>query len=231
MKNFEELQRNISYKFKSASLLMQAMTHRSYSFEKKAKHVDNQRLEFFGDAVLELIASEYLFEAYPECTEGDLTKMRSAITRGEALYDLAQKLDLDSYMYVGKGESRLKGKNQEKRVIDAFEALLGALYLDGGMEVARDFYFTVARQCWSDPYELMLQQNPKGSLQELTQERFSKRPVYVTKDIKGDDHEPLFDVEIHMSGEVIARGQGRNRKSAEELAARAAISFLMDKSK
>lgn len=226
MKTLEEFQRKIGWEFQNLSLLREALTHRSYSFEKKSDVPDNQRLEFFGDAVLEIIASEYLFNRYPEAGEGELTKMRSAMTRGDALYQLAQKIEIDDYIFLGKGEKSLKGKNQETRVIDAFEALVAALYMDAGMDFCRNFYLELVGSTWNDPYDIMLKQNPKGSLQEMTQKLYGERPQYKLKQVSGQEHEPTYEIEVCLNGEVISEGSAGSRKRAEEEAARAACDFL-----
>ena len=226
MKSLEKFQRVINYTFKNASYLREALTHKSYAFEKKSAERDNQRLEFFGDAILEVIASEYLFDRYRDSGEGDLTKIRSAMTRGEALYELASKIDLDEYMYLGKGEKLLKGKNEETRVIDAFEALIAAIYLDSGLEEARKFYLELVAESWDDPYQLMMQQNPKGSLQEFTQKQFGQRPDYSLKGVKGQEHDPTFEIEVSINGEVVGSGLASSRKKAEEEAARQAYNHL-----
>ena len=224
----EKLQRTIGYTFNNPALLKEALTHKSYSFEKKSVDHDNQRMEFFGDAILEVIASEYLFNKYRESGEGDLTKIRSAMTRGEALYELAEKIDLGSYIYLGKGEQQLKGKNEETRVIDAFEALVAAIYLDSGLERAREFYLGLVAESWDDPYQLMVSQNPKGNLQELTQRKFNQRPEYVLKEVSGQEHEPTFEIEVHIKNEVVGRGFASSRKKAEEEAARQAYNYLKE---
>ena len=226
MKTLEEFQRKIGWEFKNLSLLREALTHRSYSFEKKTGVPDNQRLEFFGDAVLEIIASEYLFSRYPEAGEGELTKIRSAMTRGDALFELAQKTDIDDYMFLGKGEKSLKGKNQETRVIDAFEALIAALYIDAGFEFSRNFYLDLVNDTWEDPYDIMLKQNPKGSLQEMTQKLYGERPVYKLKQVSGQEHDPTYEIQVCLKGEVISEGSAGSRKRAEEEAARVACDFL-----
>ena len=226
MNSLEELQKLLGYTFEKPSYLREALTHKSYSFEKKSAEQDNQRLEFFGDAILEVIASEYLFNRYKDSSEGELTKIRSAMTRGDALYELAKKINLDQYMYLGKGEKLLKGKNEETRVIDAFEAVVAAIYLDGGIEDARKFYLDLVAQVWDDPYQLMLEQNPKGNLQELTQKMFGQRPEYKLKRVSGQEHDPTFEIEVHIKNEVVGLGLASSRKRAEEEAARLAYKHL-----
>lgn len=228
MISLKKLQEKIGYEFKDASLLREALTHKSYAFEKKSAERDNQRLEFFGDAILEVVASEYLFSRYPESGEGELTKIRSAMTRGEALYELAGVIKLDKYMYLGKGEKQLKGKNEETRVIDAFEALIAAMYLDGGIEVAREFYLNLVSETWHDPFELMVSQNPKGNLQELTQKKFNERPEYILKGVSGQEHDPTFEIEVHLNRKVVGTGCASSRKRAEEEAARQAYNHLKE---
>jgi ribonuclease-3 len=223
MTPLEDLQALVGYHFQKPALLREALTHKSYVFEKKVELADNQRLEFFGDAVLEMISTEYLFDRYPEAGEGLLTKMRSAMTRGDALYSLASSFGLDSYLYLGKGERKLVGKNQQTRVIDAFEALVGAIYIDAGLAEARRFYLRLVEESWQDIYELMLTQNPKGSLQELTQESVSARPEYRLRSVGGREHEPVYEVEVLLNGEVLGVGLAGSRKKAEELAAHEAF--------
>jgi len=226
MSSLEDLQKLIGYTFQKPSYLREALTHKSYAFEKKSIDQDNQRLEFFGDAILEVIASEYLYKRYEDAGEGELTKIRSAMTRGDALYELAQAINLDEYMYLGKGEKLLEGKNQETRIIDAFEAIVAAIYLDGGLGEARKFYLNLVAQQWEDPYQLMLAQNPKGNLQELTQKMYGVRPEYKLKGVSGQEHDPTFEIEVYVKKEVVGLGLASSRKRAEEEAARLAYKHL-----
>ena len=226
MRDNKELQEIIGWNFNDEDLLQEALTHKSYSFEKNSTVPDNQRLEFFGDAVLEIIASEYLYTRYPNASEGELTKMRSAMTRGEALFQLAENLNLDEFMLLGKGEQSLKGKNQETRVIDAFEAVIAALYKDAGLEFCRDFYLKLVQETWDDPYEIMLSQNPKGSLQEITQKLYGRRPEYNLISVSGPEHEPKYKIQVMINEKTIGEGIAGSRKRAEEEAAREAYDFL-----
>ncbi len=222
------LEKKINCRFKSIELLKEAMTHRSYKFESQIPMNDNQRLEFLGDAVLELIVSRYLFDRYPEAPEGNLTKYRAALVKESALFECAQSIALGKYLLLGKSELKSKGNERPSNLSDAYEALIAAIYLDQGYEVAQNFHVTTLEKLWNEPADLLLVQNPKGTLQEITQKNHGSPPKYITISKTGPEHEPLYKVDCILNKELIAKGQGKTLKAAQEDAARQAIAKLAE---
>ena len=213
------------YQFKDQALLEQSFTHRSFVAENPG-HQDNQRLEFFGDAVIQLASTRYLFDRYPDCQEGDLTKMRSALTRGTTLALLAQSIDLGSKLRRGKGEERSGARQREAVLEDAFEALCGAICLDSDFRTAEEVYLAVFEKNFSDPQEMVAVQNPKGKFQELIQKRFHELPCYELIEERGPEHKRHYVVEVSLRGKIMARGEGVSLKKAEMAAARIALDLL-----
>ena len=166
MIDLSELEKMINYEFSNKFILEKALSHRSYSVEKNL-NFDNQRLEFLGDAVIEIILTEYLFVRYQHEDEGRLTKMRSVFAQQEALATLARKINLGDYLMMGKGEIESGGKGRDSTLADTFEALMGAIYLDGGLQVSNNFLIPLIEDEYSEPDELVMELNPKGLLQEL----------------------------------------------------------------
>ncbi len=226
MNELDKFQEVISYHFKQIELLKEALTHRSYTFENKNSPHNNQRMEFLGDAILELISSEFLYQKYPDCEEGELTKIRAAMIRRETLFELAQSINLDNYLYLGKGERQIQGKNQETRMSDAFESIVASIYLDSGLENARLFYLNLLLKFYPEPHLLLTMQNPKGNLQELSQKMFHEIPHYQIRNISGPDHQPTYEVEIKLTHKIIGVGKASSRKGAEEEAARQGIDYI-----
>lgn len=215
--DIEKLKKSLGFVFQNPALLKEALTHRSYAVENKLKY-DNQRLEFLGDAVLEIILTEYLYKIYPEADEGVMTKMRSALAQQEAIAKLARILNLGSYMYIGRGEAASGGSDRDSTLCDLFEALLGACYLDAGMKVARRFVLTLVKNEFPAPHRMLLNLNPKGSLQEYTQHKYGCPPVYQVLSVSGPEHNPCYEVEVTV-GDYKALGQGGARRQAEFAAA------------
>ena len=193
--------------------LGEAFMHRSYAVEHSFDY-DNQRLEFLGDAVLEIIQTEFLFRRLPKSPEGELTKLRSALACEETLAEWARRLYLGSMLKVGRGEEDNGGAKRDSTLADLFEAVLGAIYLDLGMEAARDFVLPLLEESAGEPDELLLGINPKGQLQELTQRLYGKTPLYQVLGVFGPPHLPVFKVEARAGGWV-AVGDGSSRKRAE----------------
>jgi len=197
--------------------LAEAFMHRSYAVEHDLDY-DNQRLEFLGDAVLEIIQTEFLFRRCPDAPEGELTKLRSALACESMLAEWARRLDLGDHLKVGRGEEDTGGAARQSTLADLFEAVLGAVYLDLGMEAARNFVLPLLESSAGDPGELLLEINPKGQLQELTQRRCGRTPSYQVLGVFGPPHQPTFKVEVRVGGWV-AVGDGSSRKQAESRAA------------
>ena len=213
----KELEEKISYHFQDKHLLAQALTHSSYANEKKlGKAGCNERLEFLGDAVLELISSDFLFAAYPKVPEGELTKKRASLVCEPSLAYCAREFGLPEYLLLGKGEDMTGGRNRDSIVSDATEALLGAIYLDGGFANAKEF---IHRFILNDMEHKKLFYDSKTILQEIVQGHTDGTLTYVLLKEEGPDHNKSFEVSAMLDGQEIGRGIGRTKKSAEQRAA------------
>ena len=220
-RNVKELEEKIGYNFKDSHLLRHAVTHSSYVNEKHMKKADcNERLEFLGDAVLELISSEYLFFENQTMPEGELTKLRASMVCEKALAFCARDLELGSYLLLGKGEDATGGRFRESITSDALEALIGAIYLDGGFEPAKDF---VLKFILNDIEHKQLFYDSKTILQELVQEKGLQPIEYVLTGEEGPDHDKCFTVVVQVNGQVVGNGTGHTKKAAEQAAAYQAI--------
>ena len=217
------LEERIGYKFRNSLLLAEALTHPSLSHETQRYHFDNQRLEFLGDAVLQLVITEYLFRRFGSEAEGQLTKLRSRLVSREILKTHAAALDLGCYLLMGRGEEASGGRERTSTLADAFEALIGAIYLDGGLETAKKFILTQARSDLEQVAEEPVDINPKGQLQELLQSISPRSPVYELISQSGPEHEKRFVVKAVWEGVVLGQGSGRSKKQAETAAAENAL--------
>ena len=217
------LEEQIGYKFRNPLLLAEALTHPSVAHETQRKHFDNQRLEFLGDAVLQLVITERLYQHFGEKAEGVLTKLRSRLVSRETLKTYAAAIDLGKYLMMGRGEEASGGRERTSTLADAFEALIGAIYLDSDLDKARKFILAQARadleQIAAEPVDI----NPKGELQELLQGLSSVSPVYETVSESGPEHEKTFVVKVVWEGSVLGQGSGRSKKQAETAAAEEAL--------
>jgi ribonuclease-3 len=213
------LEEHIGYKFRNSLLLAEALTHPSVGHETQRYHFDNQRLEFLGDAVLQLVITEYLFRHFGGEAEGQLTKLRSRLVSREALKTHAARLDLGGYLLIGRGEEASGGRERTSTLADAFEALIGAIYLDSDLETAKKFILEQARidleQIIAEPVDI----NPKGQLQELLQSISPTSPVYELLSQSGPEHDKTFVVQAVWEGILLGRGSGRSKKQAETAAA------------
>ena len=213
----------IGVSFRDLSLLDEALTHPSYTNEKKDAITHNERLEFLGDAVLELASSTYLYVRFPDCTEGELTKMRASLVQSETLARLARQLDLGSYLRLGRGELLGGGADRQNNLENAFEAVIGAVYLDRGWETAQDY---VARQFASEATLVRrshVSHDYKTALQEQIQQ---KRHVSISYELIGEtgpDHDKRFTTRVVIAGQAMGEGTGRSKKEAEQQAAAAAL--------
>ncbi len=218
------LEERIGYRFQDPSLLRQALTHSSFSNEQKInKQKHYERLEFLGDAVLELVTSEFLYRHNPQMPEGELTKTRAALVCEPALAFCSRVLELGQFMRFGRGEELTGGRKRDSIVADAMEAVIGAIYLDGGMEPARDF---IHRFVLSDLEDKQLFYDSKTNLQELIQGTLKKELRYVELKEYGPEHDKTFVAEVYMEDEKIGTGEGRTKKAAEQKAAYEALLLL-----
>jgi len=224
MSTLTNLQKIIGFTFKDDSLLKEAFIHRSYLHENPSfAPRDNQRLEFLGDALLDFVAGNYLYRRYPKMREGELTSLRAALVKEETLARFAQSLNLGRYLYLGRGEEESGGRERPSLLADAFEALVGALYLDGGLEAAKKF---ILRFLKPETERIVAQgemRDYKSLFQEEAQRRFQATPLYRTIDERGPDHNKTFTVEVLIEEKVYGRGEGRSKQAAEQEAARQAL--------
>ncbi|GAA5494385.1 RNAse III [Rubritalea squalenifaciens DSM 18772] len=219
----ETLEQRLGYKFRNSLLLAEALTHPSLAYETQRPHFDNQRLEFLGDAVLQLALTDHLYTLFPGFAEGDLTKMRARLVSKQALTRFAKQIHLGEYVLLGKGEESSGGRKRASTLADAFEAILGAVYLDGGFDTARDLVLKVAEQEIKKIAMEPEEKNPKGKLQEILQAIQPESPVYRVTSESGPDHDKQFEVEVTWQSKVLACGKGRNKKEAEASAASKAM--------
>jgi ribonuclease-3 len=213
------LEERIGYKFRNPLLLAEALTHPSVGHELQRQHFDNQRLEFLGDAILQLVITEYLFRNFSAAAEGQLTKLRSRLVSRQSLKARAAALDLGGFLMMGRGEEASGGRQRISTLADAFEALIGAIYLDSNLETARKFILTQARadldQLAVEPVDI----NPKGHLQELLQSISPGSPIYEVVSQSGPEHAKTFVVQAVWGGIVLGKGSGPSKKQAETAAA------------
>ena len=213
----ELLEQRIGYEFRNPALLKQAMTHSSFTNEQRIRKQENyERLEFLGDAVLELVASEFLFQQHRDLPEGELTKMRASMVCEPALAFCARDLELGQFMLLGKGEENTGGRSRDSLTSDVMEAVIGAIYLDGGMERAKAF---IDRFILSDLEDKQLFYDSKSNLQELIQGKLKKEYSYELLEVSGPEHDKVFHVSVQMEGEILGRGAGKTKKAAEQQAA------------
>jgi ribonuclease-3 len=217
------LEERIGYQFRNLQLLTEALTHPSVAHEKQRRHFDNQRLEFLGDAVLQLVITEHLFARYHEAGEGRLTTRRSRLVSREALKVHAARLNLGQHLLMGRGEEASGGRQRDSTLGDAFEALLGAIYLDSDLETVRRFILEEMRSDLERIEEEPFEVNPKGQLQELLQAISPRSPVYELLAQHGREHEKTFYVRVVWETLVLGEGSGRSKKQAESAAALAAL--------
>lgn len=227
-RKYKGLEKLLGYKFKDQDLLETALTHRSYRFENDDIYSDNQRLEFLGDAVLDMLTAEHLYERYPDDDEGVLTSFRSQVTSGKALADLGAVLELGSFLLMGRGEESSGGRKRSSNLADALESVFGAAFVDGGIKAVNKIFKKVFVPCidrlsgdvWAD--------NPKGKLQEYSQRRLKTSPLYHILSKEGPSHACSFTVEVVLSNGLKGMGVGVNKREAEVAAARDILSNILD---
>lgn len=219
----QPLESRIHYKFRNSLLLAEALTHPSLAYESQRIHFDNQRMEFLGDAVLQLIVTEELFRMFPEFPEGRLTKLRSRVVSRRALAKFAMAIHLGDYVLLGKGEEATGGRRRLSTLADAFEALIGAVYLDSGHPSARDLVIRLLESEISSMAASPEERNPKGELQETLQAIHPEAPGYRIIGESGPDHRRVFQAEVSWRGIILATGKGKSKKDAEARAAGEAL--------
>lgn len=227
--SYNKLEAFIGYEFINKDLLTEALTHSSFANEKKIKsNKYNERLEFLGDSVLGLIISEYLFRNYPELPEGKLTKIRAKIVCEPSLADCAKSIDLGNYLKLGKGEESTGGRNRTSILADAFEALIGSIYLDGGMENARKFIMKIMRKTIEDAICGKIFIDYKTRLQEILQADSTNKITYEIVDEIGPDHNKTFYTQVKNNNRIIGYGNGKNKKESEQNAAKMALKGVLN---
>jgi ribonuclease-3 len=225
---YDELQTRLGYSFQDPALLRLALTHPSVAHEQSAPIQTNQRLEFLGDAVLQLVLTRELYEKFPGFGEGPLTKARAQLVNRRSLAEQARQLGLGSYLILSRGEENSGGRERVSALADTFEALLGAIFLDGDFEAAREFILRQFLTSFGELAVIPALENPKGELQEFLQAISSEAPRYHVVSSSGPDHDRVFECTVHHGGFELARGQGKSKKAAESEAALAALLKLRE---
>ena len=223
-KDFGSFEQKIGFTFNDANLLRQAFTHRSYINEHRGEtQGHNERLEFLGDAVLELISTHFLYATYPDKNEGDLTAYRAALVNAITLSDVASALDMNDYLLLSKGEAKDTGRARQMLLANAFEAVVGAIYLDLGYDSAKEFISAHVFPKIDQIIKNRLWQDAKSALQEKVQEHEGSTPHYTVLKETGPDHDKHFVVGVYAGKALLAEGEGRSKQDAEQAAARAAL--------
>lgn len=221
------LQERIGYTFKNTELLRQALTHSSYANERRINKIDNyERLEFLGDAVLELVSSEFLYREHSQLSEGNLTKLRASMVCEPALAFCARDIRLEEFILLGKGEESTGGRKRDSITSDVMEAVIGAIYLDGGMAPARAY---IDRFILSDLEHKRLFYDSKSNLQEVAQGKLKKDVEYELLDVQGPEHNQTFCVQVRIGEDVLGTGEGHTKKAAEQQAAYQALLLLQSR--
>ena len=224
--NLKKLEQTIGYQFTAKSLLEQAMTHSSYANEKHLGKLGcNERLEFLGDAVLELISSDFLYKKFRNNQEGELTKKRASMVCEKSLAYCAREFGLPEFILLGRGEEMMGGRTRPSILADAFEALIAAIYLDGGMEAAREFVLPFVMDTLESESKIRFH-DYKTALQEIVQKNPEEKLSYVLVEESGPDHNKRFEVEVRLNSNVIGHGVGKSKKDAEQMAAKEALELM-----
>jgi len=217
----ENLQKSLGYQFKDEKLITEALTHRSYS-----KNFNNERLEYLGDAVLDLIVGEYLYHLFPQAEEGMLSKLRAALVNEHAFTKLAKRINLGKYLFLSPAEENNNGREKSSILSSAFEALIGALYLEAGFEKAKETALKLLKEEYPtiEPEELL--KDYKTTLQEITQAHFGVVPEYRLISATGPDHRKEFEIGVYIHDKEYARAKGKSKKAAQQEGARITIEKL-----
>ncbi len=221
MTNYNLLEERIDYNFSDKELIIEALTHKSYK-----QPYNNERLEFLGDAVLDLIVGEYLFRKFPKSNEGILSKIRASLVNESGFTLIARKLELGSYIYLSSAEENNNGRDKPSLLSNAFESMIGAIYLDSGLEMAKDIAIKLIEECHPKIDLASLSKDYKTALQELTQSLYGVTPVYTLIDSFGPDHKKEFVIAIVLNDETIATANGKSKKEAQQNSAKLALKAL-----
>jgi len=227
--DYAQLQEQLGYVFCDPGLLRLALTHPSVAHEQGLPVQTNQRLEFLGDAVLQLVLTRELYEKFPSVGEGPLTKARAKLVNRRSLAERARHLGLGRYLLLSRGEELSNGRERPSALADTFEALLGAIFLDGAFEAGRDFILRQFLSAFGELSVIPILENPKGELQELLQAVSSEALRYHVASSTGPDHDRIFECTVHHAGAELARGRGKSKKAAESEAALAALTKLRER--
>ena len=222
--DFSSFEKRVGFTFGKKQLLMQAFTHRSFLNEHKGPDIEhNERLEFLGDAVLELVVTDFLYKKYPEKTEGDLTAYRAALVNTNSISDAATKLGMNDYLLLSKGEAKDMGRARQYILANTYEAFIGALYLDQGYDAAHEFIANSLFAKTDEVVAMRLWQDAKSKFQELAQERENETPLYKLVAESGPDHDKKFISGVFLRDKEIGRGDGKSKQEAEQSAAENAL--------
>ncbi|MDP2964441.1 MAG: ribonuclease III [Pelolinea sp.] len=219
----QELMDRMHIRFNDVLLLTRALTHRSYLNEHPDAVEDNERLEFLGDAVLDFLVGEWLYNRFPEMEEGDLTQMRSALVQTNQLSIFTKQLEMEKAIRLGKGETKSGGNYRNTLLCDVFEAFIGALFLDKGMEDVKFFVYPLLEEAAVEIIENHKNEDPKSKLQEWAQANGYLPPKYSTTNIQGPDHAKVFEIEVKINNKILGNGVAKSKQSAEKLAAQNAL--------
>ena len=224
-KNLEEFQGKIRYYFNDKELLIEALSHSSYANEKRKGRNSNERLEFLGDSVLSIVVSQYLFEHFTHLPEGELTKIRASLVCEKSLYEFAKQIDLGEHILLGKGEENTGGRERVSILADAFEAVIAAVFLDGGLEAAKRHILKFIPKDIDDRKPVSFSDH-KTILQEIIQKNPEEKVEYKLVGQSGPDHNNAFKVQVRLNSNVIGTGIGRSKKEAEQMAAKEALELM-----
>ena len=225
MENLEEFQGKIRYYFNDKELLIEALSHSSYANEKRKGRNSNERLEFLGDSVLSIVVSQYLFEHFTHLPEGELTKIRASLVCEKSLYEFAKQIDLGEHILLGKGEENTGGRERVSILADAFEAVIAAVFLDGGLEAAKRHILKFIPKDIDDRKPVSFSDH-KTILQEIIQKNPEEKVEYKLVGQSGPDHNKAFKVQVRLNSNVIGTGIGRSKKEAEQMAAKEALELM-----
>lgn len=224
--DFTDLLNILHLRFQNPKLLKQAFLHRSYLNEVKTDMLSNERLEFLGDSILSLVISHYLYDLRATDTEGELTNLRAHIVKTPSLAKAAEKLNLGKYLSLSKGEESSGGRNNPQLLANTYEALLGSLFLDQGLEAAKELIYKTLLPLFENELKMGPPKDAKSSLQEQVQQRFKESPHYKILETKGPDHAKYFIVAVYIAKKEAGRGEGNSKQIAEEQAAKQALQSL-----
>jgi ribonuclease-3 len=220
-KDYKELEQCLDYQFKNQNLIIEALTHKSYK-----KSYNNERLEFLGDAVLNLIVGEFLYKKFPNSHEGDLSKIRASLVNEQGFTKLAKAIHLGDYIFLSESEDRNKGRQKASILSDAFEAIMGAIYLEAGLEVLKPIILKLLEDNYDKINLDELFSDYKTALQEVTQAQFGSIPIYKLDNATGPDHEKIFELSLWINDKKYATALGKSKKLAQQEAAKKTLQLL-----